>query len=247
MKTRNRFLKKMLRTVPFLGILCLALTVSPASAQVLYSNGPCNCDADAWTINYGFTVSDSFGVTAGATMHGFEFTAWEFPGDSVTSVDWSVTSMENGGTVYASGTAKAGASSVLNGKGGSLLDTFIAVNGWGYDIDNITVSGINQAGLTNMAGGNTNYWLNLQNAKVPNGDPVYWDENSGVGCSGIGCPSEASQSSTGTIPSEAFSITGTNHALGLSPDGTAPEPSSILLLGSGVLGLARVLRQRLNG
>ena len=26
------------------------------------------------------------------------------------------------------------------------------------------------------------YWLNLQNATSAGGDPVYWDENSGVGC-----------------------------------------------------------------
>ena len=44
------------------------------------------------------------------------------------------------------------------------------------------------------------YWVNLQNAVVNTGDPVYWDENSG--------PSLASESSVGTIPSESFTILG---------------------------------------
>ena len=50
--------------------------------------------------------------------------------------------------------------------------------------------------------------MNLQNASVPSSDPVYWDENSGVGCQGQGCPSQASQNSVGSIPSEAFTILG---------------------------------------
>ena len=45
------------------------------------------------------------------------------------------------------------------------------------------------------------YWVNLQNAQVNTGDPVYWDENSG--------PSLADENSLGTIPSEAFTILGT--------------------------------------
>jgi hypothetical protein len=71
---------------------------------------------------------------------------------------------------------------------------------------------------------------------VPSGDPVYWDENSGAGCKSIGCPSQASESAVGTIASEAFTIIGT---------AATPEPSSILLFGSGILGLAGVLRRKL--
>ena len=39
------------------------------------------------------------------------------------------------------------------------------------------------------------------------------------------------------LPSEAFTITGGT--------GTTPEPSSIMLFGSGILGLAGVLRRKL--
>ena len=42
--------------------------------------------------------------------------------------------------------------------------------------------------------------MNLSNAVVNTGDPVYWDENSG--------PSLASENSVGTIPSESFTVLG---------------------------------------
>ena len=44
------------------------------------------------------------------------------------------------------------------------------------------------------------YWVSLQNASVPGGDPVYWDENSGQ--------SLAEQNDVGSIPSESFTILG---------------------------------------
>ena len=77
------------------------------------------------------------------------------------------------------------------------------------------------------------YWLNLDNAVVNTGDPIYWDENSG--------PSSASENSVGTIPSEAFTLEG-GFTTG---SGSVPEPSSIMLFGSGILGLAGVLRRKL--
>src|SRR5271163_684409 len=180
-----------------LTVLCLALAAIPAWAQ--YDNGPINGTTDAWTINFGYIVSDTF--TAGSSTTGFSFGVWEFPGDVMSSVDWSVTTAENGGNTICSGTAS----------GSNLSDSFISTNQYGYDIDKITVSGLNVA---TTAG--TTYWLNLQNAAVPSGDPVYWDENSGAGCGGSGCPSSASESSVGTIASEAFTITVCG--VGNSPD-----------------------------
>jgi hypothetical protein len=51
----------------------------------------------------------------------------------------------------------------------------------------------------------------------------------------------------GTIPSESFTVLGTQSTTTTSTTttGTTPEPSSILLLGSGILGLAGVLRRKL--
>jgi PEP-CTERM motif len=212
-----------------LTLLCLALAAIPAWAD--YENGPINGTTDAWTINFGYVVSDTF-VADASTVTGFMFGVWEYPGDTLNSVDWSITSQENAGTVYGSGTAKGGC---CGSGGGSLTDTFISSNQYGYNIDLVTVSGLN----VGVPGG-VELWLNLQNAAVPSGDPVYWDENSGKGCKSQGCPSMASESALGTIPSEAFTInTG-------GTSGTTPEPGSILLFGSGILGVAGILRRRLT-
>ena len=203
--------------------LCLTLAVVPASAQVLYDNGPINGGVDAWPFNFGFIVSDSFTLSSNSTVGGFELGLWEFPGDKLSSVDWTITSMENGGTLYGSGT--------VSGK--NVTDQFLSSNYYGYDIDEATATGLN----VGLNGGT--YWLNLQNAENQTGDPTYWDENSGAGCQSKGCPSLASVTFIGTVPSESFSIIGTGSS------GSTPEPSSFLLLGSGILGLAGVARRKL--
>jgi PEP-CTERM motif len=198
-----------------LTILCLALAAVPAFAQWSYNNGAINGTTDAWTINFGYVVSDSFLANGSAApAASFSFGVWEFPGDTLSSVDWSITGGENSGAMFGSGTVS----------GANLTDKFISSNQYGYDIDLITAN-ITSSTLT----GGVTYWLNLQNAVVPSGDPVYWDENSG--------PSKASESAVGTIPSEAFTIT--------SGGMSTPEPSSIMLFGSGILGLAGLLRRKL--
>jgi hypothetical protein len=213
-----------------LTILCLALVSIPAWAG--YDNGPINGTTDAWTINFGYIVSDNFTLSSSQTITGFQFGVWLFPGDLLSTVDWSITSGENSGTVYGSGTAMTSGNSI----GGRLSSDYISTNQYGYDISQETVSGLNLgAGSGNLPAGT--YWLNLQNATVPSGDPVYWDENSGAGCKSSGCPSMASESAVGTIASEAFTINGGS--------GTTPEPSSIMLFGSGILGLAGLLRRKL--
>jgi hypothetical protein len=174
--------------IAVLTILCLALAAIPAPAQNwTYDNGPINGTTDGWTINFGYIVSDTF-VAGGSLVTSFEFGVWEDPGDHLTSVQWSVTSGENSGTVYGSGIAS----------GANLADKFVSNSQFGFAIDEVTVSGLN---VPTTAG--TTYWLSLQNAMVPDDYGVYWDENSGKGCMSNGCPSSASESSVGTIPSES--------------------------------------------
>jgi hypothetical protein len=80
-------------------LTCLAAI--PAAAQTLYSNGPVNGTTDAWTINFGFVVSDTFVVVAGsAPVSGVNFYAWTFPGDILETAEVSITSSEFGGTTY---------------------------------------------------------------------------------------------------------------------------------------------------
>jgi len=209
-----------------LTILCLALVAAPALAQVLYDDGPINGTTNAWVINFGFVVSDTITLAHPATVGGFDLGVWEYKGDQVLSVGWSITSGAYGGTIYGQGTA-------------SVTDTFISVNQFGYDIDKLsaTISGPSLDAGT--------YWLNLENGVTKQGNPLFWDENSGVGCKGDdgmggGCPSQACSGTCiggeAGIPPESFDITSS---------GTTPEPSSVMLFGSGILGVIGVLRRKL--
>src|ERR1035441_1526276 len=81
-----------------LTILCLMLAVATAMADTLYSNGPYNGTADAWTINFGFSVSDSFTVPNGSTISGMSFVYWDASTtDVLTTVDMAVGSTSFGG------------------------------------------------------------------------------------------------------------------------------------------------------
>ncbi len=163
-----------------------------ASNVVVYENGPLNGTYDAWTINFGYVVSNSFTLGSGSTVVGFDFYTWGYPGDKPQTVDWSITSAVNGGTVYGSGA------------GAPLANTIISTNGYDYQINEDTVSGLN----LNLGTGT--YYLNLQNAVTSGDNPLYWDENDGAGCKSPGCPSLADDNGVGTIGSETFDITGSN-------------------------------------
>lgn len=197
-----------------LSLLALCLAVVPAVAQTdLYDNGPTNGTTDGWDISDGFVVSDSFAVGSPSTLTGLTFSVWLFPGDVIQGVSVEITSSEFGGTVYANESINLTASGCVN-------------NQFGFNV--CTESGSFGTGVS--LGGGT-YWLTLANAVIPD-DPVYWDENSG--------PSSASENEVGTIPSESFTLLGTNTT---TTGGTTPEPSSILLFGSGILGLAGLRRK----
>ncbi len=54
--------------------------VSPLDSWT-YEDGPINGTTDAWTINFGYVVSDTFTVPSNSTaVTGFDFGAWEYPG-----------------------------------------------------------------------------------------------------------------------------------------------------------------------
>ncbi len=179
-----------------LSLLALCLTIaSPAIAQDLYDNGPVNGQVDAWTINFGFAVSDTFhccmveGNGPQASVTDISFWAWLEPGDTATSVEVQI-----GNTGYFSNNLFDGIV--------SLTQSNCFTNNFGFDVCN--ESG-NFSGPS-LAGGN--YFLTLSNATTAEGNPLYWDENSGVGCTSPGCPSSAQENTLGTIPSEAFTLSG---------------------------------------
>jgi hypothetical protein len=196
-----------------LSLLALCLVVLPAAAQTLYSNGPIDGQDTAWTINFGYAVSDAFTLANDSTVNGLSFGAWIFPGDPFVAVEVAITSSEFGGTTYFD--------QVVN-----LTQSGCTLNQFGFNV--CTASGGFGTNL-NLAAGT--YWLTLENAEGTD-DGLYWDQNSG--------PSLASESSIGTIPSESFTISGT-----ATGTGTVPEPTAIVLFGSGIVALAGVLRRKL--
>ena len=199
-----------------LSLLVLCLAALPAMADTLYDNGPINGTTDGWTINFGFVVSDTFTLGSNSTVNGLAFGAWLFPGDVLQTAEVSITSAEFGGTTFTDQVV-------------SFTQSGCVGNQYGYNV--CTETGT----LTDVNLNAGTYWLNLQNASVNTGDPIYWDENSG--------PSQASENSVGTVPSEAFTVLGTNGTSTTST--TVPEPSSIMLFGSGILGLAGMLSRKL--
>jgi hypothetical protein len=215
---------KMKMHVASLTLLCLTLAVLPAVAGNVYDNGPVNGQVDAWTINFGFTVSDSFRVSTQSPIDQIEFYAWLIPGDTITSVEVQIgnQAFENNLTDVTVNLAQSNCST----------------NNFGYSV---CMEIGNWRDIVLPVG---NYWVTLGNAVVPSGDPVYWDENSGVGCQSPGCPSQAQENTIGTIPSEAFTIGNTNSSTSTTSTGTTPEPSSMVLFGSGILSLAGILRRR---
>ncbi len=81
-----------------LALLVLCLSAVPAASQSFYSNGPINGTTDAWTINFGFVVSDTFSSGGAGVVIGLSFGAWLFQGDVLESAEVSITSSEFGGT-----------------------------------------------------------------------------------------------------------------------------------------------------
>ena len=157
----------------------------------IYDNGPIDGNTYAWTINFGFVVSDSFTVGAATNVTGMTFGSWLLPGDVLESAEISITAQPNGGTSYFDQTV-------------SFSQSGCTGNQLGYNVCTETGSSF----TTPMLQPGT-YWVNLQNANVNTGDPAYWDQNSGVGCTSPGCPSLADSNAVGTIPSEAFTMLGT--------------------------------------
>ncbi len=147
--------------------------------NTLYDNGPINGNTDGWTINFGFAVSDTF-TTNGSQITGLQFGAWLFPGDVLQSAEILIGTAEYGNDLFDQVVSFTQSSNC-------------PINTFGYAICTETAT------FTANIGAGTP-WITLQNAVVNDGDPLYWDENSG--------PSLASANSVGTIPSEAFSLEG---------------------------------------
>jgi hypothetical protein len=198
--------------------LVSAIAVVPAFADpALYSNGSSTYN-NGDSPNIGFEVTDSFTLPSNSVVTGVTFDVWLSSEDTLSTVDWSIGTSQYGGTPVTAGTT----------------GTFIKTNGDEFDVYSESFS------IPSLAFGPGTYWLTLQNAVTvsgddANGDDAFWDESNG--------PSLASRNIVGnvrSIPSETFQILGTQGTT------VTPEPSSFLLLGSGLAALAGLLKRKLK-
>ena len=168
------------------------------------------------------TISDGFIASASGSVSSLDFGIWVPTGTIPTQVSWAL-----GTSVFAN--------DISNGFPAALGLTFVTSNGFGFDVYTANVTGM----TGNLVSGNA-YWLTLGDANDNFGTQFdAWDLNGG--------PASCD-----------FAVGGTPFGdCGLSPGGAAftlyaqsntgvPEPGSFLLLGSGVVGLAGVLRRKLG-
>ena len=196
-------------------LLTICIFALPAIAQSdLYDNGPINGTINAFTINFGFAVSDTFTLASASTVTGLSFGAWVEPGDILQSAEVSITSNEFGGT------------SVLRPEGQLHAER---LRGQPVRPQRLHRD---QQRLLRSQPECWNVLVDSPEAASTLGHPVYWDDNNG--------PSSASINTIGTLPSESFTVLGTG-----STTSSTPEPTSILLFGSGVIGVGALLRRKL--
>lgn len=126
-----------------------------ASAAIVYeSNPPATWfTGSSYSISGPVSISSRFVLNSSATISGAVVGAWNIHGQSMTSVNWRITTAYFGGDVVASGTA-------------NVVNQFIAPDGYGYDMNKASFS--LGAGLSLNAGTN---WLQLGSS----GADTYWD------------------------------------------------------------------------
>ena len=174
-------LKVSIPAVCLLALACVFAAVPASAGTVVYDNtGPGSYTTQAWSIFGAYTVTNSFTLSSTVTVEGANFYVWVLPGDSLTSVDWSITDTAYG-TPIESGTAACWPNTQVATAFGyyPVLQEFISI-----------------PQVTLVAG---TYWFQLSGGLDAYGTNVWWDESDG--------PSTAYETGvSGPIPSETFQI-----------------------------------------
>jgi hypothetical protein len=231
-----------MRTASFslLAILCLA---SIGFAQAIYNDGGIDGNDNAFFItgpnnpNFLGSVQDTsngFIAAISATPSSIEFGEWIASGFTPSSIGYELGTSAFGTDV--------GVGTVALNSGNSY---FLFTNGFGYDIYDVTIP----VTSTVMTAGNE-YWLSLSNASDSqyNNSTEAWDIPNG----GLGGPATCNFRQSGTnfgdcgLGGESFTLSCLCCGAPGPDCGPVPEPSSIILFGSGIFGLVGILRLKLG-
>jgi hypothetical protein len=235
-------MKMRITSLPLLAILCLALS-APAFAQTIFVSGHIDGRQTGLFItgphypNFKGSfqdISDGFFPTNPGTPSALEFGEWIASGFTPSSLSWGIDTVAFGTTDSGSLTQD------------SANSQFLFTNGLGYDIYDVTIPVTGPVMNTT-----TQYWVTLSNATdAANSGTEAWDYNGGpatcnyrqsgtnLGPCGSGAGINAAHTTPQDGEGESFTLSGSQ--------ATTPEPSSIMLFGSGILGLAGALCRKLN-
>jgi hypothetical protein len=202
------------------------LTAPIRADSILFNNFPINGNIGAFPVSDGNDVSDSFTLSTDGDVTEVMFGAWVAPGDSVTSVGWSI------------GTSSFDAS---DGFGfAPTSSTLLFENSDGFDVDLVSFA------ISSLPLSTGTYYLTLSDALSEDIGKVYWDINNAPGIDAWSTY-EGGDVLTDRACFDAVGISGTCASsfdiVGSTSD--VPEPSAWALFCVGILAATALRRSRI--